>query len=122
MIRLSTAMPSSHTNSGSDTSSLFPIVLGEGRERLYTGSLNQEFTLDRESKAQNTTPACLPQTSAFATLETRRELQPKCVLQLFLGLSLGTRRSAIGHFFPLSLVTVPEVFAKVNPTQFPSCF
>ena len=26
------------------------------------------------------------------------------------------------NFFPLSLVTVPEVFAKVNSTQFPSRF
>ena len=25
---------------------------------------------------------------------------------------LGTRRSAIGHFFPISPVTVPEAFAK----------
>ena len=32
----------------------------------------------------------------------------------------GTCRSAIGHFFPLSLVTVPEVFANVNSFQFPS--
>ena len=28
-------------------------------------------------------------------------------------------RSAIGQFFPLSLVTVPEVFAKNNSPQFP---
>ena len=49
----------------------------------------------------------------FATLETRRELEPKCVPQLFLGSLLETRQSAIGHF-PPSLVTVPEVFAKVN--------
>ena len=45
----------------------------------------------------------------FATLETKRELQTKCVPQLFLG-SL------------LSLVTVPEVFAKVNSIQIPACF
>ena len=31
-------------------------------------------------------------------------------------------RSAIGQFFSLSLVTVPQVFAKVNSTQFPSFF
>ena len=36
----------------------------------------------------------------FATLETRRELEPKCVPQLFLGSLLETRQSAIGHFFP----------------------
>ena len=32
------------------------------------------------------------------TLETNRELVPKCVPQLFLGSLVGTRRSAIGHF------------------------
>ena len=26
------------------------------------------------------------------------------------------------NFFPLSLVTIPEVFAKINSTQFPSRF
>ena len=36
----------------------------------------------------------------FATLERRRELEPKCVSQLFLGSLLETRQSAIGHFFP----------------------
>ena len=34
----------------------------------------------------------------FATLETKRELGPKCVPQLFLGSSLVTCRSAIGQF------------------------
>ena len=43
----------------------------------------------------------------FATLETRRELETKCVPQLFLGSIL-------------SLVTVPEVSAKVNSIQIPS--
>ena len=43
-----------------------------------------------------------------------RELEPKRFPQLFLGLLLGTHWSAIGH----SLVTVPEVFAKVNSVQF----
>ena len=37
--------------------------------------------------------------------------------QLFLGLLLVTRRSAIGAFFYLSPVTVPEVFARVNLAQ-----
>ena len=40
--------------------------------------------------------------------------------QLFLGWLLGTRRSAIGHFFSVSLVTVPDVFAKVNLAQIAS--
>ena len=35
-------------------------------------------------------------------LETRRELQPKCVAQSFLGYQLVTCRSAIGHFFSFS--------------------
>ena len=46
-------------------------------------------------------------------------MEPKCVPQVFLGRLLGTRRSAIGQFFSLSLVTVPDVFAKVNSAQFP---
>ena len=44
---------------------------------------------------------------------TGAEVRP----QLFLGLLLVTRRSAIGAFFYLSLVTVPEVFARVNLAQ-----
>ena len=32
----------------------------------------------------------------FATLEARKKLEPECVLQVFLGLLLGTRRSAVG--------------------------
>ena len=60
--------------------------------------------------------------SEFATLETKRELEPKCVPQLFPGSLLGMRRSAIGQFFFLSLVTIPEVFAKVNSAQFPCLF
>ena len=51
-----------------------------------------------------------------------RELEPKCVAQLFLGLFWRMRWSAIGQFFPLSLVTIPEVSAKVNSAQFPSRF
>ena len=50
----------------------------------------------------------------FATLQTSRELESKRFLQLFVGLLLGRHRSAIGH----SLVTVPEIFAKVNSVQF----
>ena len=38
--------------------------------------------------------------NSFATAETRRELEPNCVPQLFLGLLLGTHQSAIGQFFP----------------------
>ena len=35
---------------------------------------------------------------------------------------MGTRRSAIGQYFSLSLVTTPEVFAKVKFAQCPSQF
>ena len=38
------------------------------------------------------------------------------------GIVSGTRRSAIGQFFNLSLVTVPEIFAIVNSAQSPSRF
>ena len=65
----------------------------------------------------------------FATLETTKKtnkqtnkLEPKCVPQLFLRSLLGTRESAVGQFFSLSLVTVPEVFMKVKSAKFSSCF
>ena len=45
----------------------------------------------------------------------RRELGLKCVLLLFLVLLLETRCQL---FFPVSIVTFPEVFAKVNSPQF----
>ena len=51
--------------------------------------------------------------------KTKRELEMRCVPQLFLALFLGTHWSAIGQFFSLSLVTVPKVFAKVNSSQSP---
>ena len=57
---------------------------------------------------------------SYSSLEMRRNLEPKCIPQLFLGSLVETRRSAIGQFFSLSLVTVPEVFAKVNSVQFVS--
>ena len=38
---------------------------------------------------------------SFATLETRGELEPKYLSQLFLGQLLWTRWSAIGQFYPL---------------------
>ena len=36
----------------------------------------------------------------------RKELEPKCVPQWFLGLLLGTRQSALSQFFSLSQVTI----------------
>ena len=64
-------------------------------------------------------------TLPFVALETRRELELKCVPQLFLGSLLGMGYSAISCYWPifsLSLETIPEVFAKVNSVQFPSRF
>lgn len=54
--------------------------------------------------------------------ETRRELEQKYVPQLVLGLLLGKGSSATGLFFSQSLVTAPEVSAKVNLAQFSSRF
>ena len=59
---------------------------------------------------------------AIRHFRSEKEMEPKCVPQLFRGSLLGTRRSAIGQFFSVSLVTVPEVFAKVNSPQFLSHF
>ena len=47
----------------------------------------------------------------FASPETIKELVCPPVVS---GMVTGTRRSAIGQFFSMSLVTVPEVSAKVN--------
>ena len=43
-----------------------------------------------------------------------------CLAVFFLDHQWG--RAAIGQCFYLSPVTVPEVSAKVNSAQFPSCF
>ena len=41
-------------------------------------------------------------------------------LSIFSGIVIGDRSSQrLVNFFSLSLVTVPEVFAKVNSSQFP---
>ena len=47
---------------------------------------------------------------SFATLETRRELEPKCILQVFLGSLLGMHWSAIGLFSP----NVPSNSARIH--------
>ena len=49
-------------------------------------------------------------------------LQKKFEPRLFIGSLLGSRRSAIGQSFSLSLVTIPKVFAKVNSAEFPYSF
>ena len=54
-------------------------------------------------------------------LRNEKGLEPKCVPQMFLGLLLGTRRSAIGQFFPVPS-NRSKVFAKVNLAQLPSRF
>ena len=59
--------------------------------------------------------------SPFATFETiRAEIFPLIFPEIVT--QEGTRPSARSFLviFPLSLVTVPEVFAKVNSSQFPS--
>ena len=58
----------------------------------------------------------------LATLATKRELKPKSVLQLFLGILTSDASFCYWPIFPLPLVTVPEVLAKVNSVQFPSRF
>lgn len=55
----------------------------------------------------------------FSTIETRGELEPKCILQLFLGLLLGMLLSAIGqYFFPAPSNSEPEQLGEVNSAQF----
>ena len=49
-------------------------------------------------------------------------LEKKFDRRLFLGLLLGSSRSTIGQSFSLSLVTIPELFAKVNSAEFPCSF
>ena len=58
--------------------------------------------------------------STIRHLQTRRELVPKRIQQLFLGSLIGTRRSEEKE--EVVPVTVPEVFAKVNLTQVSSRF
>ena len=55
---------------------------------------------------------CRPRLWIFKSL-----LRTKCVPQWFLGSLLGTCRYAIAQFFCLSLVTVPDVFARL-PSRF----
>ena len=54
----------------------------------------------------------------FATWKTRRELEPKCVPQMFLGWLLGARRSAIGQFFAFSPSNIPRSLCESKSTQF----
>ena len=51
-------------------------------------------------------------------MENGAEMNPAGVS----GIITGETPSAIGQFFPLSQGTAPEVFAKVNSTQFPFFF
>ena len=60
--------------------------------------------------------------TAFRDFRNEMRLEAKCFPQLFVGSLFGTRRSAIGQVLSLSLVTVPEVFAKANSAQVPSRF
>ena len=60
----------------------------------------------------------------FAFLETRREFywRRNLTRDCFWDCYWPSRRSAIGQSFSLSLVTIPELFAKVNSAEFPSSF
>ena len=66
------------------------------------------ITMDREVNV-----TCVFSGKSFATLEKRRRLVPKCY---------WVRRWRVGqllaNFFHLSLLTVPEVFAKINSDSF----
>ena len=62
----------------------------KGRVAAYTGYLVFMFNTTDFAKF----------VSEFATLETRKELEPKCVPQLFVGSLLGTDRSTMGQLFP----------------------
>ena len=63
--------------------------------------------------AEGISTFCINKVRILNDTLSRRELEPNCVPQLFLGWLLGKRRSAIGHLFPLFRATIPEVFAKV---------
>ena len=55
------------------------------------------------------------------SLETRRELEHKCILQFIVsGIISGDAPLSYWPIFSSSLATVPEAFAKVNLAQFPS--
>ena len=49
-------------------------------------------------------------------------LQKKFDPRLFIGSLLGSRQSAICQSFSMSLVTIPELFAKVHSAEFPYSF
>lgn len=55
-------------------------------------------------------------------IRTEKGTGAKMRRAIVFGIVSGTRRSAIGQFFNLSLVTVPEIFAIVNSAQSPSRF
>ena len=67
----------------------------------------------RRKRTTLTTSRCLTD-HPLTTFETRRQLEPKCVSQMLLGLLAWKRRLAISQI----LITVPEFFAKVYSTQF----
>ena len=68
------------------------------------------ITMDREVNV-----TCVFLGKSFATLEKRRRLVPKCYWVRYWG-RVGQLLAIF--FFHLSLLTVPEVFAKVNSVSF----
>ena len=53
----------------------------------------------------------------FTTLEARRELEPKCLMHIVSGIVAEEAPISYWPFFPASLETVPEVFAKLNASS-----
>ena len=58
----------------------------------------------------------------FATLETRRNWSRNASRSCFWDRYWGHAGQLLDRYFFSSLVTAPEVFAKVNSAQFPSRF
>ena len=63
--------------------------------KLISGSLRSSVSVSTHNETRSRIGSTFP----FATLVSRRELEPKCVPQLFLGRLLEMCRSAIGQFF-----------------------
>ena len=99
-----------------------PSILKRQNARTGLGPINHflRFLLcysgqnrKRRKRKTLTTSRCFTD-HPLTTFETRRQLEPKCVSQMLLGLLAWKRRLAISQI----LITVPEFFAKVYSTQF----
>ena len=54
----------------------------------------------------------------FSSLEARRELEPKCIPQVFLGSLLRTRRSVIRQIFPSPWKQSQKSLQKLTRSSF----